>query len=101
MATAEKKKPVQTFGSFYSSGSYIEVAVWQNEIEVNGKSVTVYAVSFSRSYKDNGKFKKSQSLRVQDIPVLQYALGKAYDWIMSQKHDRDETPDEAPDESDF
>jgi hypothetical protein len=85
VATADKKKPVTSFGPYYSSGSYIEVAVWQNEIAANGRTLSVFAVSFSRNYRADDKWKKTTSLRVQDIPVLGYALAKAQAFILEQK----------------
>jgi hypothetical protein len=48
-----RKKPAQSFGPYYSSGSTIETAVWSNEIEAKGKTVKVFAVSVSRNFKDD------------------------------------------------
>lgn len=83
---SEKKKPVATFGGYpCGSGSTVESAVWENETEVEGRTVKTYAVSFDRNYREGDKWKKTKAMRTQDVPVLIYALQKAYDHIMSLK----------------
>ena len=82
----KETKPVKTIGPLGSgNGSFIEVAIWENEITVDGdRQVNVHAVSFSRNYREKDDWKKTKTLRTQDIPVLKYALDQAYDWLMSQ-----------------
>ena len=81
--TASNKAPVATFGPYASgNGNSIEVAVWSNEIVVDGdRKVNVHSISFSRNYRDDGGWKKVKTLRPADLPVLVYALNKAQDWI--------------------
>lgn len=82
----EKKSPVATFGSYpCGGGSTVEAAVWANETEIEGRQVTTYAVSFDRNYREGDSWKKTKAMRTQDVPVLIFALGKAYDWILGQK----------------
>jgi len=81
----EKKKPVQSFGPYGTGSALIEVAVWSNEIESDGRTVEVFSVSVTRSYKQGDVWKRSSSFRVQDLPVVQYGLGKAYAYLMDQK----------------
>lgn len=97
MSTAEspvgaKKKPVVTFGGYRTGGgSQIEVAVWANEGTGDNAGRVFYGVSFTRSYydgKDAGgkdRFERTQSLRPQDIPALQYGLQQAFEWILERQ----------------
>ena len=67
----------------------VEIAAWDNLIEVEGGTVTTYNVTIKRSYRDEkGEWKLNQNLRPHDIPVLIFALNKAYSWILDQKSAR-------------
>lgn len=81
------KTPMKTFGPYGSGqGSFIEVAVWENEVDVEGgRKATVHAISFSRNYREKEEWKKTKTLRLQDIPVLQFALGKAQEFLLETK----------------
>jgi len=86
MTTHETKPPVASFGPYNSgNGSTIEVAVWENEVDVDDRKIKMHSVSFSRNYRDGQDWKKTRSLRSPDIPILQYALGKAHEWILEHK----------------
>lgn len=74
----EKKEPVATFGPYPSSGSLIEVAIWLNESEDDGRRS--YGVSFKRAYRDGDQWKDVKSLRAVDVPVLIQGLQHAYQW---------------------
>ena len=87
MAT-DKKTPVASFGPYSSGGgSTIELSIWENTIKVqNGeKEAKVYAVSFSRNYREGEEWKKTKNLRLQDISILQYCLRKAEEWMREKK----------------
>ncbi|MEM7516027.1 MAG: hypothetical protein AAF368_03765 [Planctomycetota bacterium] len=84
----DKKKPVASFGPYYSGGSYVETAIWENESAGEAQAGPSYAVSFSRSYKDGEEWKRSKSLRAQDIPVLKHALQECYGWLLSRREAR-------------
>ena len=86
MTRNETTTPVASFGPYNSgNGSTIEVAVWENEVDVDDRKVKLHSVSFSRNYRDGEEWKKTRSLRLPDIPILQYALGKAHEWILEKK----------------
>lgn len=55
-----------------------EVAVWEQE----GKNGSFLTVTSQRNYKDvaTGDWKKTNTLRVNDIPKMQLLLGKAYEY---------------------
>ena len=60
----------------------ISVAVWKNEA-VSGDEKTVFrTATFERTYMDSEKeFQTTKQLRRDDIPRLQRALDKEYDFI--------------------
>lgn len=89
--TATSKAPVTSFGPYScGQGNTIEVAVWSNEIVVEGdRKVNVHAITFSRNYRDSDGWKKVKTLRPADVPVLIYALNKAQTWIFEHGHSTD------------
>ena len=84
------KGPAASFGPYPASSGVIEVSVWRNVVAAkdNGERV-LYNLSFKRSYRDANGWKESKTVYGADIPVLTFALGKAYDWLMTH-HGRDD-----------
>ena len=63
----------------FSAGG-IQVAVWENDGKEGGK---FNSVSIQRSYKDkNDEWKRSGSLRVNDLPKAIAALQRAYEYLI-------------------
>ena len=64
----------------------VNVALWENEIEVDGESKTVLKATVSRRYKDkDGEWKSSQSFSRNEIPLAIYCLARAFDVIVSKQ----------------
>jgi len=85
-----KKLPVVSFRFPGSPGSIVELAVWENSIDLaDGGSTTGYAASFNRSFKARGKWQKTRSFRLQDLWALQYGIAKVIDWLMENKKPTD------------
>lgn len=68
----------------FSSGSFIEAAVFRNEVDNGDSSFTAYSVSLQRSYKDGETWKDTRSLRRDDLLVASHLLQRAYAWIGEQ-----------------
>lgn len=84
----ESKRPVMSFGPYPTDrNTSVEVACWQNAIEVEGGSITTFNVTIKRSYRDlEGNWHANQNLRPHDIPVLIHGLNQAYSWILERKN---------------
>lgn len=85
----EPKRPVVNFGPYPTDrNTSVEIAVWENEIEVEGGStITTYNVTVKRSYRDSeGVWKENKNYRPHDIPVLIHGLNQAYGFIMEKKN---------------
>lgn len=83
MSENEKNKPV-----FKAKFGTIDAAVWEQE----GKDGKFLTVSASRNYKDGEEWKKTNSLRVNDIPAMQTALQKCFEFAkQSAKQSQDKT----------
>jgi hypothetical protein len=80
------QKPVAKFVA-----GQISAAIWENEIAVNGRQVTLLKASVQRRYKDkDGQWKSSQSLSRNEIPLAIYCLQKSFEhMIEGQKEDSD------------
>jgi len=70
------KKPVHQirFGA-------IKAAIWKN---TNGNNSSWFSVTLRRSYKDGDEWSDTDSLRRDDLPIAEKALGMAYAWIWDQ-----------------
>ena len=61
-------------------------ALWENEVTVNGKTVTMLKASVERGYKDrDGKWKSSSSFGRNEIPLAIYCLQKAFETIVEEQ----------------
>ena len=71
-------KPVAKFRA-----GQVSAALWQNEITVDGRKVTVLKATVQRRYKDkSGAWKSSTSFSRNEIPLATYCLGKAFEKII-------------------
>ena len=75
----------------FSTGS-CEAAIFENEINTDGKLITVKKTAIQKRYKDpEGEWKSSYSLDKNEIPKMILALSKAYEYlIMGESNANDE-----------
>jgi hypothetical protein len=80
------QKPVAKF-----KAGQISSALWENEITVNGKKVTVLKASVQRRYKDSkdGQWKSSTSFSRNEIPLAIYCLQKSFEHMIEGNKDDD------------
>jgi len=61
----------------------VSTALWENEIEVKGKTITIFKATVQRRYKDHdGNWQSSGSFSRNEIPLAIYCLQKAFDKII-------------------
>ena len=62
----------------------VSAALWENEIEMKGRVVTVLKATVQRRYKDNktDTWKSSSSFSRNEIPLAIYCLQKAFEKII-------------------
>ena len=66
----------------FRAGS-VSCALWENEVTVNGKTVTMLKASVKRRYRDkDGNWKSSGSFGRNEIPLVIYCLEKAFEAIV-------------------
>jgi len=76
------KQPVKKI----RAGSGVSCALWENEITVNGKPVTILKASVERSYKDkNDKWKSSSSFSERELPHAIWCLQRAFDAMIEER----------------
>ena len=86
------QKPVAKFTAGQTSA-----AIWENEITVNGRQVTMLKATVQRRYKDNkdGQWKSSGSFSRNEIPLAIYCLQKCFEhMIEGQKDDENGSVEE-------
>jgi hypothetical protein len=75
------QKPICKF-----KAGQVSAALWENEIPMNGKTVTVLKASVQRRYKDkNGEWQSSTSFGRNEIPLAIYCLEKAFQTIIEER----------------
>lgn len=80
------RRPVATFKCASSRDTYVEAAVWENEVNYqDGSKGTQYVVSFSRSYKNGEGWKTNHSYRAHDLVILEHLLRRAHAWVTDQR----------------
>ncbi len=81
----------------------VSSAVWENEVEVKGRTVTILKATVQRRYRDkDDKWQSSGSLSRNEIPLAVYCLQKAFEKIIeeqsTQSGDNDRTEDVVTDD---
>lgn len=74
-APAQARRPLQTFRL-----GWIKAAVWENEAD--GR--TFYAVTFARTYRDNGRFHDTDSFGRDDLPLVAKLADQVHTFIFEQ-----------------
>ena len=82
-----KKGPVWKVSVPVSRTEYVNVSVWENQGGNADNQFTVYAVQLEVRYKVGEEWRSGKSLRGSMLPAASWALGKAYDWIMTKRAD--------------
>ena len=78
----------------FRAGS-VSCALWENEAEVNGKTVTMLKASVERRYKDkDGNWKSSSSFGRNEIPLAIWCLQKAFDVIIEEQNVQPESAEQ-------
>lgn len=86
----DKNRPVKTFSCPAGMGVYVEASVWPKEIQLDGKTVTVYNATCRKSYKkDDGSYGNTQFFRGSEIPIAIHVLELAARWILTQRTDEE------------
>lgn len=75
-------------------------AVWENQMNINGKSVTVLKATVQRRYKDNttGEWKSSGSFSRNEIPLAIFCLQKALEAIVDKQNTASQNSGSEPEE---
>ena len=75
------QKPIAKF-----KAGMVSAAIWENPIEVKGKTVTMLKATVQRRYKDNksGDWKSSQSFSRNEIPMAIYCLQQAFEKMLGE-----------------
>ena len=55
----------------------IQIALWSN----TGDKGTLYSVTMDRSYKDNDKWKRSKTFRINDLVKIQLGINKLLEYL--------------------
>jgi hypothetical protein len=83
------KKPLMKFRASHG----VSAAIWENNAEVNGRSVTMLKATVERRYKDsNGDWKSSGSFGRNELPMAILVMCQAFSKIVSQEQESDSVP---------
>ena len=66
----------------------VSAALWENEIQVAGRTVTVVKATIQRRYKDtDGQWKSSTSFGRNEIPLAVHCLQKAFEKMIDLQNE--------------
>ena len=66
----------------------VSAALWENDIDVKGKTVTILKATVQRRYKDqDGNWQSSGSFSRNEIPLAIHCLQKAFEKIVETQND--------------
>lgn len=66
----------------------ISATIWKNQTEKDGEVREYKTISFERNYQDKeGKWNKTNSLRINDLPRAKLVLDKAYEYLVLRDQD--------------
>ena len=64
----------------------VSSAVWENQVQVKGQSITILKATVQRRYKDHdGNWQSSGSFSRNEIPLAIYCLQKAFEQIIEKQ----------------
>jgi hypothetical protein len=67
----------------------VSAALWENQVQIKGRTVTLLKATVQRRYKDkdSGEWKSSGSFGRNEIPLAIYCLQKAFEKIIEKQKD--------------
>jgi len=75
------KQPIAKFRA-----GQVAAAIWANDVEVKGRTVTILKATVQRRYTDkDGNWQSSDSFNRNEIPLAIYCLQKAFDKIIEKQ----------------
>ncbi len=81
--------PGQKPAAKFTAGQ-VSAAIWENEVSVNGRDVTLLKATIQRRYKDkDGQWKSSSSFGRNEIPLAIYCLQKSFEHMIEGQKDDD------------
>ena len=64
----------------------VSSAVWENQVQVKGQSITILKATVQRRYKDHdGNWQSSGSFSRNEIPLAIYCLQKSFEKIIEKQ----------------
>lgn len=68
----------------------VTAAVWENDIEINGKQFRALRASIERRFKTKeGQWKSSSTFSRNDIPLAVHCLQKAFDFMVEANSNKE------------
>ena len=71
-------KPVETISVPTGQGSYINAAIWENQVEQSEQSYTAYSVTIEKRYRDGDAWKTSKSFKTHELLQVAHVATEAY-----------------------
>ena len=63
----------------------ISAAIWENNIDIKGKTVQIQKATVQRRYKNKtGEWQSTTSFSRTDLPVVLHCLGKIYEKMLTE-----------------
>ena len=71
-------------------GNNVSVALWENQIQVKGKTMTMLKATLQKRYLDkNQQWRTSESFAKAELPDAIYCMQKAFEKMIEMKNEED------------
>jgi len=78
-------KPVDSISIPTAGGSFINAAIWENEVEQGDQSFTACSVTIEKRYHDGKEWKTAKSFKASELLQVAYAAEEAYRRTLERK----------------
>lgn len=69
-------------------GNNISVAIWENQIQVKGKAVTILKATLQNRYFKDGQWQTSNSFTKTELPDALYCMQKAFEKMIELQNEK-------------
>ena len=82
-------KPVDTISVPTGKGSYLNAAIWENEVDQEGRRYTTYSVTLEKRYREGDAWKTAKSFQAHEMLQVAYLATEAYKKTQQRRQDTD------------
>ena len=80
-------RPIETLSVPAGKGTFINAAIWENEVEQDNRKYMTYSVSLEKRYRDGDSWKTAKSFQANEMLQVAYLATEAYKRVLQQRQE--------------